>query len=119
MDFVQESLFQQPKDSRPAAPALPRSWGGKRAVVFSILQAAYIGPVSDWVPKYQIHDQVGDTMRNRISEVRAYLRTIGWTIENKMSRVGSAPPFPETGVSYEVWMSWYRIRPLHSGEVTS
>lgn len=113
MEIIQESLFEAPPTARPEPPLLPPSWGGKRAIVYGILVEAYKDNRSDWVPKYQIHDEVGDTMRNRISEVRFYLRTIGWTIENRMTRAPPGTAFADMeGPSYGVWLSWYRIRPL-------
>ncbi len=77
------NTITDPVSSSP--PDAPLSWSqiGTRFLIYErfLIEYNQFGPES-WIPKFVLTDIGGDTTRNRISEIRAWLEPQGWTIKN-------------------------------------
>jgi len=91
--------------SRPHPPSRPKSWDptSLRSKLYDFLYWDYINTGGRWIRKKILTDLVGDTMRNRISEIRAWLLPLGWDVDNDY-----IPKAPKDKRSY------YRLEYLHA-----
>jgi len=83
-------------------PPEPGHWNrfGSRARVYDMLSSHY----PQWVPLPRLVEVASTKVTARISDLREYLRPLGWTVENELDRTSGR--------------SWYRLakREAHDGQ---